>query len=230
MKLTISIICVILAILSLNAQSNNTKDSILKAFEHKIAKDWKVEIHKDTLVIESKTEMWIDFQNIAGMSTIGIQHEKYTLEYLKKNGIKTKARIMFVIQPKWNSTKIEHIQNENSRIYNEIDSLLSKYSLTHLNRTYRWHEELFGGETTKEENKRILLYKAEKEKLLQTITKPPNYETENHYLFIISRNWRYRETNTAYMRPMIFPDSQKNAIWALESRMEDSLKSITKRN
>jgi hypothetical protein len=226
MKLFILVLVSLLVITKAYSQEKAVEDSLLGNLITQTQNHWNIEIREGELIIESKDSMWIDFYNIAGAPFNDPEYLKYTAEYLMKNGEKTKARIRFGLEPKWSQEKTKQAGVENLKIYNEIDSLIYKYELSHLERSFRWHEELFWS-TTKEEEARIVSYKAEKKRLMNTIIKIPAYQSENHSLFLIERNWRLGEVNSAHLLPMIFPDTELKEIDILEALIEEVLKTST---
>ena len=84
------------------AQENKiASDRLLLALQSELKSDWDTNISNDTLTIESKKYIWIDFLNSAGVPFNDPEYDKYTDEYLRKNGYKTKMIILFGIQDKW---------------------------------------------------------------------------------------------------------------------------------
>ena len=216
---------VLISLVSFSKVSSQTKiveDSILNNLALQIKKHWNIEIREDSLIIESKNSMWVDFYNIAGAPFDDPEYEKYSEEYLKENGRKVKAKILFKLEPKWTQARKEYVLKVNSLIYREIDSLIYKYNISHLKRSFRWHEEHFWG-TTKEEDKRIDSYKMEKEKLMNKMIIIPSYNSEFYSLFIVDRNWMLSEVNSAHLVPVIFPETESIEIYNLEALFDELL-------
>ena len=124
---------VLISLVSFSKVSSQTKiveDSILNNLALQIKKHWNIEIREDSLIIESKNSMWVDFYNIAGAPFDDPEYEKYSEEYLKENGRKVKAKILFKLEPKWTQARKEYVLKVNSLIYREIDSLIYKYNIS----------------------------------------------------------------------------------------------------
>jgi len=200
-----------------NTSENDLKDTVLENFTSKIKDSWDVKVKEDSLIIESKDTMWIDFFNAAGISIVDKGQNKYSEKYLKENGNKIKAKIVFKLEPKWSEPKMQKAKNDNSLIYKNIDNLINKYELSHIERTNRWNEELFGN-ATEDEKKRIAIYKTEKRELLNKIIQIPLYNSEKYSLFIIDKNW---EMKASYMIPKIFPKTEYDKIINLETLIEE---------
>jgi len=197
-------------------------DSLLNKLQSKLIDDWNLKVSNDTLFIESKNYIWIDFYNSAGAPHDDPEYAKFTDEYLQKNGRKTKMIVLFDIQNKWDAQKISQAENENKKIYAETDSLIYKYKLDHLKRSYRYSEELIWG-ATEDEEKRFEEYKIEKEKILQKITEIPIYNSQNYSLFVISKTW-YFSNKSYYMLPMIYPDVEEKKVFVLENIIDEVLR------
>ncbi|HET6989958.1 MAG TPA: hypothetical protein VFJ43_01485, partial [Bacteroidia bacterium] len=194
----------------------------LMKLQSKIKNDWNLKLSNDTLSIESKNYSWIDFYNSAGAPMDDPELNKFTDEYLQKNGKKTKMKIVFHVENKWDSVKIKNVLVENKKIQTQADSLIYKYKLSHLKRTYRYNEELIWG-ATKDEEKRFEEYKKEKAALLKKIRSLPTYNSSKYSLFIISRTWVYSEDNY-YMLPKIYPESEDVKTHELENILDSILK------
>ncbi|MFH0867635.1 MAG: hypothetical protein V1904_15705 [Bacteroidota bacterium] len=209
----------LLIVFGCQIQNANNQDSILDILKSKISKEWDFKLENDTLVIKSNDSLWIGFYNIAGAPFDDPEYKKFTDEYLQKHGRKIKACIIFRAEEKWTIEKISEIKNENLKIQEEIENLISKYQLSHLERTFRWEEELFWNTTTEEEI-RIEAYKKEKAELEAKKKELPDYSSQNYSLFIISRNW---EESLSYMVPMICPEKEKIKINELEMLLNELL-------
>lgn len=206
-------------------QQVNSDDTILDKLKSKIGTGWELKLENDTLIIKSHDSLWIDFYNIAGAPINDPEYKKFTDEYLQKNGRKIKACIIFRAEEKWDIEKISEVQNENLKIQEEISNLISKHQLSHLERTFRWEEELFWN-STPEEELRIEAYKKEKEELSGKIKELPYYNSQNYSLFVISKNW---EGSPSYMVPMIYPDKEKTKINELEMILNELLSTTDKK-
>lgn len=211
----------VLTSFSSTAQNSNiSKDSILAKLQFELKSEWDVRIHNDTLIFESNDFVWIDFYNNAPSKPRGdTSHNKYTDDYLQKNGKKTKLIALFYVQKKWDSLKTEKCIIENKKITTETDNLISKYQLSHLTNYDKDGKPL---KANKEENDRFKRYKKEKDLLLEKITNPPIYNSEKYSLFIISKTWYFAEN--AWMQPMIYPKSAKTTIDKLENSINVHLK------
>ena len=198
-------------------------DSLIVTLESKLQNDWDVKIIKDTLQIESKNYIWIDFYNSAGAPMDDPEFYKFTDDYLQKNGKKTKMKLLFILQDKWDSIKIKNVITENKKIRTAADNLIYKYKLSHVKRTFRYGEELIWHATKDEEN-RFEKYKKEKEVLLKKVKELPVYYSQKYSLFVCFRTWNYSESNYYYMLPMIYPKSEGEKIGNLESILSSILK------
>lgn len=154
-------------------------------------------------------DIWLEqiAQTIAG------NWDLFTPEYLQKNGKKTFAEWRFRLEPKWSLEQTEMVKNQNQKIYDAIQKLPVKHSITHLKSSHRWHEELFWN-VNGEEKKRVELYKIEKENLLKTIIKTPDYNSEKYSLFSLDKNWFLGE-KASHLQPMIYPKSEEEKIYKL---------------
>ena len=197
------------------SQITKTSDSILANLSEQLNYNWRIEIISDTLKFESREPMFIEFYNSAGAPLDDPAYKKFTDEYLKEHGNKTKAILLFKMENKWTSEKIKEATDANAIIYKEVEGLLSKYKLEKIKHSYRYDEELFWG-ATKEEKVRIEEYKKEKEELYNKIIELPRYNSEKYSLFIISRTWVFEENKAYYMLPMIYPPSVIENINELE--------------
>jgi hypothetical protein len=225
MKTTVTIFLVFIATFSGIAQQEKiAADSLLTQLQSKLKSDWNVTIRNDTLSIESSNYIWIDFYNSAGAPVNDPNYSKYTDIYLQNNGEKTKMKILFEMQDKWDSLKIKRVSDENKKINSASDSLIYKYNLSHVKRTYRYSEELIWN-ATKDEEGRFEKYKNEKEQLSGYLKELPLYNSEKYSLFIISRTWVYSEDQKHYhMIPMIYPESEGAKIGSLENTINAVLK------
>jgi hypothetical protein len=208
-----------LIVLSCQMQNTNPQDSILDKLKLKIGNEWDFKFENDSLVIKSNDSLWIAFYNIAGAPLNDPEYKKYTDEYLQEHGRKTSACIIFRAEKKWTSEKINEVRNENIKIYEQIDSLISKYQLSHLKHSYRWNEELFW-EASPAEEIRIKAYKKEKEALKEKVLELPYYNSQYYSLFVISENWM---DELGYMVPMIYPAEEKTKINELEKSLNELL-------
>lgn len=197
-------------------------DSLLLKLQTELKNDWDLRITNDTLTIESKNYIWIDFYNSAGAPFDDPEYDKYTDEYLQKNGQKTKMIILLDIQDKWDSAKIKKVIAENKKISSAADSLIYKYKLSHLKRTHRYDEELIW-DATKEEENRFEKYKKEKEAVLEKIKEIPYYNSEKYSLFIIFASWEFSMKSHYYMLPMISPKSEQLKIDSLYETLKSLL-------
>ena len=150
------------------------------------------------------------------------QLNKFTDVYLQKKGKKTKMEIIFNIQNKWDSTKINKVITENKKITSKADSLIYKYKLSHLKRSHRYTQELIFN-ATKEEEDRFELYKNEKGELLKTITELPTYNSEKYSLFLISKTWEF-DKESWHEIPKIYPKSEQAKIGSLEDCLNNLMK------
>jgi hypothetical protein len=225
MKSTTTLFFGFIVMLSCNGQEKNIgNDKLLAKLQTILKDDWDMKISNDTLIIESKNYIWIDFYNSAGVPFDDPEYKKYTDDYLQKNGRKTKMIIQLGMQNKWDSLQIKKVIAENKKIGEHADSLIYKYKLSHLQRTYRYDEELIWNATDKEQE-RFEEYKKEKETLLKTIKQLPEYNSEKYSLFLVSKTWNFSEDGGYYMLPMIYPKSEEEKINIFEKSLSDVLNS-----
>jgi len=195
-------------------------DSLLLKLQRKLKNEWDLKIINDTLIIESKNFIWIDFYHeVTNLPTGDSSYYKYTPEYIQKNGRKTKMLIRFSIQSKWDSIKIKKTIAKNEKIMTESNDLVYKYKLSHLRLT---HIDKDGTllNATKEENDRLKKYKEKKSSLSQKIKEIPIYNSEKYSLSIIYKTWNYVNR----MLPMIYPKSEQATIDNLENTINSVLK------
>jgi hypothetical protein len=226
MKTTTTLFFGFIVMLSCNGQEKNIgNDKLLAKLQAELKDNWEMKISNDSLIIESRNYIWIDFYNSAGVPVDDPEYDKYTDDYLQKNGRKTKMIKILSMQPKWDSVQIKKVIAENKKIGEEMDSLIFKYDLSHVKRSFRYDEELIWNATDKEQE-RFEEYKKEKETLRKKIQGLPIYNSEKYSLFIVSKTWNFSEDGGYYMLPMIYPKSEEKKINILEKSLSDVLNSI----
>lgn len=208
---------------SCHCQTNQVEtDKILLQLKTEIQADWNFQKANSDLMIESKTDVWIDFYNSAGVPHDDPELKKFTPEYLQEKGRKTKLLVRFRLEEKWSEAKKQSVIGFNRKIEKEIQGLLEKHKISHVKRSSRYGEELFWG-ASPEEKVRIENYRKEKEKLIKTKIILPDYNSENYSFFVVYKTWNYSTEGAYHMLPMIYPKEAETKILELEKVIEKVL-------
>lgn len=186
------------------------QDNKLEEFRHEISTNWKIEESNDTIFINSKENIYVEFHNMAG-----IPHDFVFPKCDSQDTSKIpsdKATLIMAIQDKWDDKKITEIRSSNNKLRNQIDSLIYKHNISHIKQHPRWGDEIYLT-SSPEEEKLVENYKAERQELENRIKKMPKYSSDNYSIFIVSRTWQFCENiNCSYMVPLVCPEQWSSNI------------------
>jgi hypothetical protein len=167
------------------------KDSLLTTFISTIPKGWSYTLSETSLTIFKNDSIYSVFHNKineCGNCPEYKKEEENRSKNYKTIGKKIRAEIIFIIGPYWNEPVKKKADKHNEIIYKKISALPKKYKIENLYDEFGSHK---GTPTyrsaTKEEQKRVTGYEAEKGKLEMQIKKYPNYQSTDHALFLIQK-------------------------------------------
>lgn len=189
MKKNYFLVSLLLLITSYTMSKTNdviSEDKLLQKLQKALPKGWHLLTQADELIIEREDSVLLLHQN---MINVDFRSYEELEDKIKKEGKKTKLRMIYTLESKWDDEKIKKHKKEESAVWISIENLLEKYKLKHLVSKQAKGDTFFREEkASDEEKKRIELFYKEKkeldEKAYQLNAQLPSYHSERYSLIV----------------------------------------------
>ena len=161
-------------------------DEKLSQLKKELSQGWSISETDKKIIIEYKDEVWVLFENKIN-APISRRSKEEEIQRIKEFGKKQKARFVFRKELKWNKEQYKKVEEENQAIrLKAFQELPEKHQIESL---YSKALSRKGLDTyvakTGDDQKRIDAFEKEKEELLKTQKKLPEYESSLYSLFQI---------------------------------------------
>lgn len=181
----------LLSVVALRAQDSFTddffkKDAILKSIYSVIPSGWVMSYDSAYITISRKDSVLVLYENrINAKPENAAEFETRAMKYGKKEC----AFVRYRYETIWEAMRIIDAQQNNARLWNEINKLPARHGIERLKDEARSRKELtVYAPVTHKDSMRVAAYEREYNEKMTQMIKLPNYHTQFYSLFLDARN------------------------------------------